>query len=63
MLLLFWNGSGGSPPPTGAVAEYYDVDVIMNRTLNFSLVMNKTLAFAPILNKTLNFTYEELQDT
>lgn len=44
-------------------AEYYDLDVILNRTLDFDAVMNKTLAFTPILNRTLDFTYEELQDT
>lgn len=43
-------------------AEHYNLDVILNRTLAFSLVTNQTLAFSPILNRTLDFTYEELQD-
>jgi hypothetical protein len=43
-------------------AEHYDLDVILNRTLNFSPIMNRTLNFSPIMNRTLSFTYEELDD-
>jgi hypothetical protein len=43
-------------------AEHYDLDVILNRTLNFSQVMNTTLAFTPFMNRTLSFTYEELDE-
>jgi hypothetical protein len=60
----YWGGSywGLISTVVFDFAEHYDVNVIMNTTLNFSQVLNTTLAFTGIVNRTLDFTYEELDE-